>query len=226
MNIRSAVEDLISGKGISDILALELPRVQRVIPGLPHRPSGSLLATHLKAGSMMDEVACLYLDRQSEEDILEAVKDKHGAPKTIRGLWSAASRHFTLLTERAVKDTVYRSLPPGIRERNIALGDTDVLEIPATILSLASSGGLANLKTRAADEVRALLVLIVMNLFGTKSEYLPIGRSAYTRFYMDITAAVALSKIGCCPEGRGPPGVVSKLLSSRKKSSKSARVSS
>jgi len=185
-------------------------------------PAGSLLITHLSAGSMMTTPA-LYLEGVSEEDIVAAATAKtEGKPPSARSLWSEACKLFAALAGQAVEDALSRTIPMEIRKRNIESGKADVMDLPAEIsrlaLELLGVGG-DTYTQQVSAEVAATLLLIVMKLLLAEvdDEWSLLGATAYRRLYNELVGATALHILRVCPEGRQPGDVIQRLMAKRVK---------
>ncbi len=223
MGLREQLDELSEHPELQDLLPTPaFEQAEQAVRRLVAGPSGSLLITHLSAGSMMTTPA-MYLEGINEEDIMAAAASQtEGKPPSARSLWSETCKLFTMLAARAVEDALSRNIPLEVRTRNLESGKADVMALPAEITGLAlellGAGGDAQTQ-QASAEVAATLLLIALKLLLAEvdEEWSLLGATAYRRLYNELVGATALHILEVCPEGKQPKDVVQRLVIKRVK---------
>jgi len=183
--------------------------------------SGSLLKTVLSVASLHDQVLGLYLGGASTNDVKlfldtdAEIQSKR--PKSVKAVWYSVCKSIADAAKMAAADALYRTLPKTIREANIQSGQSDVMDLPLELFTIAHNVLLDAQKggMKHAGDMATNVVMTALALFGydpspeTLDVKLLLG---WKTFATELTGSAALYVLGVCPAGNHPKDVLNRRL--------------
>lgn len=224
MQLRERLSNLLSDTRIVERTNYGVIRgLQNLLENVDLSRSGRSLSLQLLSSSVGCQMMRGYLEGIPEEDILQGINTPQRTetglePLTSRGMWSYVCGKTSSVCRHAVTGVQHLRLPRDVREGNLRLGKTDVLELPHEIAYLAEE--LLDNGSEISKECAIILVHCIAVLFSviTDEEFtMSISNSSFWRLHKELVTSVALYLLGVCPSHRLPRTLLSEVISKREK---------